>query len=149
MSPSRTRQVAAVLGAALLFSGERSASEETRSAPIVVSGPTVIAFFMAGRSKELSSAARADFERYAARAAPALKEAGIDFHELYPKRSIEIQTQGHTRVLKPRFGAGYYFLTADGKSNIEYGIKTDTDLLQHARQYLPANPPAHTGGAKD
>lgn len=137
MIQSRARLVAAVLGATLFFGGQRSASEETWPAPIVVSGPTVIAFFMAGRSKELSSAARADFERYAAKAAPALKEAGIDFHELYPKRSIEIQTQGHTQVLKPRFGVGYYFLTADGKSKIEYGIKTDTHLLQHARQYLP------------
>lgn len=100
----------------------------------------MIAFFMAGRSKEVSSVARADFRRYAARAAPALKEAGIDFHELYPKRSIRIQTQGHTRILKPPFGAGYYFLTADGESKIEYGIKTDSELLQHTRQYLPRVP---------
>jgi len=140
MTQSRARQVAAVLGATLFFGGLRSAGEETRLAPVVVSGPTVIAFFMAGRSKELNSAARADFERYAARAAPALREAGIDFHELYPKRSIEIQTQGHTRILKPPFGAGYYFLTADGESKIEYGIKTDTELLHHARQYLPREP---------
>lgn len=140
MIRSHARQVAAVLGATLFLGGQGSASGETRPAPIVVSGPTVIAFFMAGRSRELSRAARADFERYAARAAPALKEAGIEFHTLFPKRSIEILTQGHTRVLKPRFGAGYYFLTADGESRIEYGIKTDTDLLQHARQHLPPDP---------
>jgi|CXWL01.1.fsa_nt_gi hypothetical protein len=140
MTQSRARHVAVLLGATLFFGSQRSAGGETWFAPIVVSGPTVIAFFMPGRSKALSSAARADFERYAARAAPALKEAGIDFHEIYPKRSIRIQTQGHTRILKPPFGAGYYFLTADGESKIEYGIKTDTELLQHARQYLPRVP---------
>jgi hypothetical protein len=137
MIRGRARKAATALGAVLFLAGAAMAAEEIRPAPIVISGPTVIAFFMPGRSKELNSAARADFERYAAKAAPALKEAGIDFHILNPKRSIEIQTRGQARVLRPRFGAGYYFLTAEGKTKVEYGLKTDVHLLQHARQHLP------------
>jgi hypothetical protein len=137
---SSARKVVIALGVGVFFTGQSVAAEETRPAPIVISDRTVIAFFMPGRSKELSSAARADFERYAAKAVPALKEAGIDFHEIYPKRSIEIQAQGRVQLLKPRFGAGYYFVTAEGKTRVEYGIKTDVHLLQYTRQYLPRTP---------
>jgi hypothetical protein len=134
-------QRAVLLTALLGFSASPVAAiEEPRAQPIVISRPTVIAFFMPGRSKELSSAARADFERYAAKAAPALKETGVDFHEINPKRSIEIEAQGRVQLLKPRFGAGYYFVTAEGKTRVEYGIKTDVHLLQYARQYLPRTP---------
>jgi hypothetical protein len=145
MIRSSARKVVTALGLSVFLAGQSAVAEETRPAPIVISGRTVIAFFMPGRSKELSSAARADFERYAAKAAPALKESGIEFHQLYPKRVIEIQVQDRVQLLKPRFGAGYYFVTPEGKTRVEYGIKTDIHLLQYTRQYLPreASPRPH------
>ncbi len=118
---------------------EQLATEEKQTV-IDVRGPTIVAFFPPVPQKELESdqdtnEALADFQYYAGRVRDRLKRAGIRFHELYAT-SFDVRV-GRTRTtFRPASEVGYYLAAPNKKPRIEYGVKTDADLLSVAAEYF-------------
>ena len=109
--------------------------------PIIVNGPTVIAFFPSVTDAELSKApdtneALADFQLYATRARPRLNDAGIHFEEIYAS-SFAIRCATKTTTFRPQQShVGYYFIAPGKPPHIEYGVLTDVDIVQAAAAYF-------------
>ena len=108
---------------------------------VVIGRPTVVAFFPPVTSAELNAdpdtnEALSDFQLYATRVRKLLNDAGIDFKEIYAK---SFQVQRGTRITSFRPGkvdVGYYFVAPSKEPHIEYGVLTDADLLQIAKEYF-------------
>jgi hypothetical protein len=106
---------------------------------IVVKGPTIVAFFATSTRSQNSAEANealSDFQFYAKSVRGRLKNAGIAFHELYT-HSFRLR-EGRRLIT---FGPGKrdvgYYLTAPGKKpRIEYGVMTDSDLIQAANAFF-------------
>jgi hypothetical protein len=109
--------------------------------PIIVNGPTVIAFFPSVTDAELSKAsdtneALADFQLYSTRVRPRLNDAGIHFEEVYAS-SFAIRCATKTTTFRPQKGhVGYYFIAPGKPPHIEYGVLTDVDIVQAAAAYF-------------
>lgn len=107
---------------------------------VTVSGPTVIAFFPPATEKDLSqdfdtNESLSDFQFYAQRIRGKLRDAGIDFQEIYAS-SFSVRFGAKTKSFHPNKTVGYYF-AAPGKSpHVEYGVMTDADILQVAKKYF-------------
>jgi len=108
---------------------------------IVVRGPTIIAFFAPVTAAELdkdpdTNEALADFQVYAARSRKRFQGSGIDFREIYAL-SFNIKRGGSTTTFRSgKSGVGYYFVTSNGKPHVEYGVRTDDDLVRIAREHF-------------
>jgi len=108
---------------------------------VVVSGPTVVAFFPPVTQAELSkdadtNEALADFQYYAGRLREQLRHAGVDFEEVYAS-SLLIECGAKTTRFRPEKVEVGYYLIAPGKSpRVEYGVMTDEDILQVAYEYF-------------
>ena len=110
--------------------------------PLVdVKGQTLIAFFPPVSDAELerdpgTNEALGDFQVYAARVRDPLKNAGIEFHELYT-HSFRVRVGNATTTFRPRkVNVGYYFISPGKKPRIEYGVMTDDDLYNIANEYF-------------
>ena len=108
---------------------------------LLVSGPTVVALFPPVTDAELkkdanTNEALADFQFYAKRVREPLKDAGIEFHELYAPSFRVRDGKTVTTFRSVKGDIGYYFIRPDQKPRIEYGVMTDSDLLQVAREYF-------------
>jgi hypothetical protein len=108
---------------------------------IAVRGPTVVAFFEPVPPGKVdkdtdTNEALADFQLYARSVRTPLRKAGIEFHELYAHSfRLRIGTQSITfRPVKE--DVGYYLVAPGKKPRIEYGVMTDSDLLQVANAYF-------------
>ena len=109
--------------------------------PFAVHGPTIIAFFAPMTRSELDSApdtseSLSDFQYYAGLAGTPLRKAGIDFREA-DARLFRIRIGSRLRTFRiGKIGVGYYFVAPGRKPQIEYGVMTDSDLLDKARKYF-------------
>jgi hypothetical protein len=125
----------------LLFSCTWVGAAASKQPHIVVRGPTIIAFFPPVEQPELekdfdTNAALDDFQFYAAKVREPLSKSAIAFHEVYA-RSFRVTTGTRSIVFRPdKVEAGYYFVAPGKKPRIEYGVMTDADLLQVAREYF-------------
>ena len=109
--------------------------------PIVVNGPTVIAFFGTVSDVDLKKSpdlheSLADFQLYAKSLKKTLAERGIRFYELNAASfRIKIGTRNSTfRVGKE--GVGYYLIAPDKQPRVERGVMTDSDLLRVVDDYF-------------
>ena len=116
----------------------------SKEKPVVIKGPTVVAFFTPVTEAELdknpdTNEALADFQVYAERVRGQLEGMGIAFEEVYAT-SFVVKCGAKTMRFRPKIGVGYYF-TAPGKSpHVEYGVRTDVDILQVAKdQFHPTS----------
>ena len=106
----------------------------------VIQHPTVIACFPVTKA-ELSHDADmneslADFQYYTARVRKPLKDAGIDFKEIYIS-SFRIQNGSSSTVFRPsKSDVGYYFVTVGKAPYVIHGVMTDADLLESANKYF-------------
>jgi hypothetical protein len=107
----------------------------------VVHGPTIVAFFPLVKPTELANdadtnEALADFQEYANRVREPLRNAGIDFHEIYAL-TFRIHMGAKSTTFRPgNVTTGYYFVAPGKKPRVQYGVATDVDLLQIAHDYF-------------
>ena len=104
-----------------------------------VDHPTIVAFFPITH-KELNSTdsneALADFQFYLAQVRTPLQQKGIDLHETYAE-TFRISRGGSMKVFRPKDRQnGYYFVAPGRPSHFEYGVMTDSDLIDSADQYF-------------
>ena len=110
---------------------------------VVVEGRTIVAFFPPVSDDESqkdadTNEALADFQLYATNAREPLKNAGIEFHELYT-RSFRVRVGKVVTTFHPaKVDVGYYLVAPGKKPRIEYGVMTDADLLLLANDYFGA-----------
>jgi hypothetical protein len=107
---------------------------------VVVAGPTIVAFFPVTKTEVKKDAdtneALADFQFYAKQVREPLKKTGIEFQEVYAQ-SFRVRTGQEATVFRSANGKVGYYLTVPGKKpRIEYGVMTNTDLLQVANEYF-------------
>jgi hypothetical protein len=107
---------------------------------VAVAGPTIIAFFPVTKTKSQKDAdtneALADFQLYAKKVREPLKETGIEFQEVYAQ-SFRVCIGQEGTVFRPAKGnVGYYLIVPGKKPRIEYGVMTNTDLVQVANEYF-------------
>ena len=112
---------------------------------VVVHGRTIVAFFPPVTDAELqkdpnTNEALADFQVYAERVRRPLGRAGIEFHELYA-HSFRVRMGKIVTTFRPiRADVGYYFIVPGKEPHVEYGVRTDADLLQVAHDYFGVPP---------
>ena len=107
---------------------------------VVVAGPTIVAFFPVTKTELQKDAdtneALADFQFYAKLVREPLKKTGIEFQEVYAQ-SFRVRVGQEATVFRPAKGnVGYYLIVPGKKPRIEYGVMTNTDLLQVANEYF-------------
>lgn len=108
---------------------------------VTVSGPMVIAFFPSVTKKDLSQAPEtnellSDFQFYAQRVGGELHDAGIDFQEIYAS-SFSLRFGAKTKTFHPqKTQVGYYFVAPGKSPHVEYGVMTDSGILQAAKKYF-------------
>jgi hypothetical protein len=131
---------------ALVLSGVWSATSASQAADgppptFAVHGPTIAAFFAPVTRSDLdndpdTNEALSDFQYYAGLVGAPLRKAGIDFREA-DARSFRIRNGSRLRTFRiGKIGVGYYFVAPGRKPQIEYGVMTDSDLLDKARKYF-------------
>jgi hypothetical protein len=134
--------IASIVVALVLVPSQVAAPKKTI---VVINRPTVVAFFPPATSAELNAdpdtnEALADFQLYATRVRKPLTDAGIDFKEIYAK-SFQVQRGTQSRLFRPgKVDVGYYFVAPGKEPRIEYGVLTDADLLQVAKEYFDQTP---------
>jgi hypothetical protein len=105
----------------------------------VIQRPTIVAFFAPAKQSDNDADTNevlGDFQLYATRAHPHLEKAGIDFI-VATTVSFRVRTGMKLRSFRTgKIGVGYYFIAPDKEPHVEYGVMTDTDLLDRARQYF-------------
>jgi len=107
---------------------------------ILVKRPTIVAFFPmtdADLAKDSdANDALADFQFYAGTVRGLLDNMGIGFEEVYTT-VFDIKCDGKTTKFRPKRGAAGYYLVAPGRApRVEYGVMTNTDLLEIASAYF-------------
>lgn len=125
----------------LLIGCATGASQIASPATFSIVRPTVIAFFPPITDAELDkdpdmNEVLSDFQLYASRAGPRLKQAGIDF-EVATAVKFKIKDGGFVHTFKTgKVGVGYYFIAPGKRPHVEYGVHDDLDLLDIARKYF-------------
>lgn len=106
-----------------------------------VKGPTVIAFFEHVTDEELerdpdTNEALSDFQLYVAQAREPMRRAGITFKVL-SARSFHVRIGKQSATFRSaETGVGYYLVAPGRKPRVEYGVMTDTGLMQVAKEYF-------------
>ena len=104
---------------------------------------TVIAFFPPVTDSKLAkdfdtNAALDDFQFYATQVKQPLENIGVDFREVYV-HDFRVRLGKTVTTFRPvEVDVGYYFVAPGKKPRIEYGVMTDVDLLQVAKEYFGA-----------
>lgn len=125
----------------IVFLGVFAATAAEPQTTITVKGPTIVAFFEPVTEAELQAnpdinEVLADFQLYAGGARKAFQNTGIDFHEIYA-RSFKIRIGTRTTTFRPgKITVGYYFVAPGKKPRIEYGVNTDSGLLEISKEYF-------------
>jgi hypothetical protein len=138
------RRLLALTSMCLLFGSTLYLSAQ-KSPTFDVTGPTIIAFFPPVTDAELrkdpdTNEALSDFQYYAGQVRDPLKKKGIVFHEVYASH-FAIRIGKSVSTFKPgKIGVGYYFVTPSNKPLIQYGVNSDTGLLQTADEYFALLP---------
>lgn len=114
-----------------MFEGHAQDSSEPT---FVVRGPTILAFFPP--TDPDTNEALSDFQQYARQARAPLSKLGVDFKEVYVG-SFRVTSAGRTTRFRPgRTKVGYYFVLPGKKPRVEYGVMTDSDLIQDAKDHF-------------
>jgi hypothetical protein len=127
----------AVFGALLTSSPIIAAKQPV----VTIRRPTIVAFFPPVTEADLAkdpdtNEALADFQLYASRVRKALHDQGIEFQEIYAL-SFRVRRGTRTATFRPgKVKVGYYFVAPGKEPHVEYGVMTDTDLLQVAKGYF-------------
>jgi hypothetical protein len=114
---------------------------DKQATTIEVHGPTIVAFFPPVTQAELDkdpdgNEALADFGLYAAQFRDGLGKTPITFTTLYTE-SFRVKVGEVTTVFRPdKVKVGYYLVAPNKRPRIEYGVRTDDDLTQIAREYF-------------
>jgi hypothetical protein len=135
----RTLYLLAFVGLILGASGSGWSQKSVASPVVDAHQATVVAFYMPASRSEAGDADETesldDFRLYAGRVKGPLTKAGIRFEELYAG-SFRIRLGSKTQVFHSTSGVGYYFVAPGRKPHVVYGVMTDTDLLNLAKQYF-------------
>ena len=107
---------------------------------IVVTKSTIVAFFPPVTQSDLKNGdtneSLADFQYYAGKAQPPLQKNGIEFQELYAY-AFRFRIGSKVKTFRPgKTQVGYYLVAPGKKLRIVYGVMTDDDLLQIAKEYF-------------
>jgi hypothetical protein len=119
---------------------DAAASPATKPPAFVVRGPTIVAFFPPVRHEDLNDSDTneelSDFQVYAGRAQEPLRKAGIEFHVVY-SRSFRIRVGTKSTIFRPgKIELGYYFVAPGKTPRVEYGVLSDGDILEIAKEYF-------------
>ncbi len=76
-----------------------------------------------------------DFQFYAARMYHKLQGTEIDFRTVYG-REFEVREGKKLVSIHPEQEVGYYFMAKGKEPRVEYGVKTDAELMEIAREYF-------------
>jgi hypothetical protein len=100
---------------------------------------SILAFFPPLSNADLENGntneALSDFQFYAESARQPLRQAGIDFREVYAS-TFRVHIDNGTTFFHTRDKIGYYFVAPGKRPYIVYGVMTDDDLLQTAKRYF-------------
>lgn len=135
------KNVAAAWLVMALFIAEAAWAKSSAKQPlIVVRKPTVIAFFEHVTEKQLeeepdTNEALSDFQVYVSSVREPLRKRGIEFHEVDAK-SFRLRIGSTITTFHGKMDVGYYLIAPGKKPRIEYGVMTDTDLLDLASKYF-------------
>jgi len=135
---------------ALSYKCEPAGSESEQGEPIIVHGPTIIAFFdvtqdEVDENRDLAEGL-SDFQFHTPRAAAMLEPAGVAMHERYSP-VFTLSLKGRQEIVRVPAGEhGYCFVTPAGTRHIIYGIGTYQDIVEVAEEQfglrlVPRNPP--------
>jgi hypothetical protein len=114
---------------------------DNQAATIEVQGPSIVAFFAPVTQAELDkdpdgTEELADFSYYTAQFQARLGKTPIAFTTLYTE-SFRVKVGQESTVFRPdKVKVGYYLIAPNKRPRIEYGVRTDDDLAQIARQYF-------------
>jgi hypothetical protein len=122
-----------------------SAQSPTQSDPtFYIAKPTILAFFEpASRTPPKEDAADsnealADFQFYGRQVLKPLAKIGVDYKEIYGSRFV-VRLGDAPTTFRPAKGIGYYFIAPGKKPCVEYGVMTDSDLLDAAHNCFGMN----------
>lgn len=138
------RKPVALLVCAFLWLGIAK-SQEQGTQTFVVERPTILAFFPPVTEAALdkdpdTNEALGDFQLYASRVGPGLKKMGIDF-EVVSAVKFKIRQHRIVRTFRTgKVGIGYYFIAPGKDPHVEFGVRTDDDILDMATRYFNVTP---------
>jgi hypothetical protein len=118
-----------------------TAQEPKSAQTIVVRGPTVVAFSPHVTDAELErdpdkNEVLSDFQLYATQASEPLRKMGVDFQQVYAP-AFQIRRGRKLTTFHPgKIDVGYYLVAPGKKPRIEYGVMTDIDLVDIAKEYF-------------
>ena len=126
-------------------------SAAVKQTVFVVRGPTIVAFFPPVKESDLSDGETnevlGDFQIYTGRVRDPLRKMEIEFHEVYA-HSFRIRLGKRITTFRPgEVGLGFYFIAPGKKPRVEYGVQTDIDILEIAKEYFPDRRHSRKSGA--
>jgi len=136
------RRILGIAWLVALWCGAGSAQNAAKPVPVfTIHSPTIVAFYPHFTQEDIDkgegeAAAMDDFGFYASEVGKRLKDAGIDF---LPEEARSFKVRVGTKVhFFPggKVDIGYYFIAPGKKPHVEYGVMTDTGLLEVARKYF-------------
>jgi len=111
-----------------------------------VASPTILAFFTpvsaSGPKEAGTDEALADFEFYGQQALKPLAKMGVDYKEIRAS-GFMVKIADAATSFRATKGVGYYLVAPGKKARVEYGVMTDSDLLQTAHNYFGVNDNQH------
>jgi hypothetical protein len=129
----------------LFFPLGKVAAEDASKIPLVDVRQATILAFCAPTSKAAvadsdSNESLSDFKLYTGLVRQPLAKSGIRFQVLYA-HSFRVRLGVTTTTFKPKADVGYYLIEPGKEPNVEYGVRTDTDLLLVAKRYFGSGNP--------
>lgn len=149
-SPGRAGTDSVRVAATALEVAQDSAMTTADSADsnvVLINGPTLLAFYPAvtqaqvDTSEELTTVFD-DFSYHLSTAADSLRALGVKVEER-PVGQLRFIEAGEKRQFMPAKDSsdfGYLFLAPRRAMRVHYGVMTNTDLVQSAREYLESKP---------
>lgn len=120
-----------------------SATAADKTPRILVNRPMIVAFFSPNSNAADADAdeARADFQLYAKQVHDPLSKRGIELREVYAIGFTVVNGKSVTSFRPTKAQVGYYLIAPGHKPRVEYGVMTDSDLLQIADKYFGTRSP--------
>jgi len=115
-------------------------AEQHSASPIQIQHPTVIAFFPAAQDDAVigsnANESLADFQFYLKSVRRKFEAVGISLVEVSGDK-FRVQTGSTTLSFSNRkHRCGYYLIAPNKPPRVEYGVKTDIDLIDTAGSYF-------------
>ncbi len=111
---------------------------------IVIHRRTIVAFFVgANEAREIDANGNeslSDFQLYAYQAKGPLKKMKVDLLDT-TSAAFSVQTGTKIVAFHPAQQIGYYFIAPGQEPRVEYGVRTDDQLIEIASQYFSVTAP--------